>query len=106
MFHDSFIANLKTFVNIFIYSGIIFMAQSLHVKKRLDKKHGICNIISMTQGELAKKYGISRQYLNGVLRGRIIPSIKLAEKMAQDPEIGRSFFELKPQLKELLRRYI
>jgi len=54
----------------------------------------------MTQTEMAKKLGISRTYLNGILNGKRKPSIKLAKKIAK--LMGISYLELRKDIKEIL----
>ena len=56
---------------------------------------------TMTQKELAKKLGITRSYLNSILRGKRRPGIKLAKKIAATQ--GVSFFTYRPDLKEMLK---
>jgi len=58
----------------------------------------------LTQAEIAKKLGISRQYLNGILRGKVRPGVKLAGKIAE--ELNISFFKLRPDLKDLIKKYL
>jgi len=58
----------------------------------------------MTQEKLAYKLGVSRQYLNGVLRGKIKPSIRLAKEI--NKLIGKPFFDLRPDLRKLMREYL
>jgi transcriptional regulator with XRE-family HTH domain len=54
----------------------------------------------MKQGELAKRLGISRTYLNGILNGKRRPSIKLAKKISKIT--GKNFFEMRPDIKKLI----
>jgi transcriptional regulator with XRE-family HTH domain len=56
------------------------------------------------QIELAKELNIPRTYLNGILRGKRKPGIKLAEKISKELDIP--FFELRPDLKELLKSHL
>ena len=58
----------------------------------------------MTQGELAKSLGIDRTYLNGILRGKRQPSVELAEKISL--MTGKPFFDLRPDLKKLIKQYL
>jgi len=53
------------------------------------------NLARLTQEKLAKKIGISRQTLNAIEAGRSIPSLKLAEKLAD-------FFQV--ELNNLIKR--
>ena len=54
----------------------------------------------MKQKDLAKELGITRTYLNGILRGKRKPGIVLARKLAK--KRGESFFKYRPDLKEML----
>ncbi len=58
----------------------------------------------MTQGELANKLGIDRTYLNGILKGKRIPGVELAKKIVE--LTGKDFFDLRPDLKKLLKEYL
>ncbi len=58
----------------------------------------------MTQGELAKTLGIDRTYLNGILRGKRYPGVELAKKISQIT--GKPFFDLRPDLKKLIKEYL
>ena len=58
----------------------------------------------MKQNILAKKIGISRTYLNGVLRGKKIPSIELAKRISKIT--GKDFFDLRPELKKLIKEFL
>jgi transcriptional regulator with XRE-family HTH domain len=58
----------------------------------------------MNQGKLAKKLGIPRSYLNGILRGKRQPGVRLAEKIVA--ETGIDFFKLRPDLKRLVKEYL
>ena len=58
----------------------------------------------MKQKKLANKIGISRTYLNGILKGKRTPSIELAEKIAKIT--GRNFFEFRPDLKRLIKSHL
>jgi transcriptional regulator with XRE-family HTH domain len=58
----------------------------------------------MTQSELAKQLGIDRAYLNGILRGKRFPGVKLAEKISQIT--GKNFFDLRPDLKKLMKEHL
>lgn len=58
----------------------------------------------MNQSELAKKLGVDRTYLNGILRGKRIPGIELAKKLSKIT--GRSFFDFRPDLKNLLKEIL
>ena len=57
----------------------------------------------MTQGELANKLGIDRTYLNGILRGKRQPSVKLAEKIEE--LTGKNFFDLRPDLRKIMKEH-
>jgi transcriptional regulator with XRE-family HTH domain len=58
----------------------------------------------MGQKELAEKLEIDRSYLNGILRGKRIPSRKLAKRIAA--LTGRHWLEFRKQDKELLRELL
>lgn len=58
----------------------------------------------MTQDALAKKLGIDRTYLNGIIRRKRQPSIKLAEKICE--LTGMNFFDLRPDLKKIIKEYL
>lgn len=58
----------------------------------------------MKQGELAKKLNIDRAYLNGILRKKRQPSIKLAEEICK--LTGMNFFDLRPDLKRLMKEHL
>jgi len=58
----------------------------------------------MNQKELAQKIGISRTYLNGILKGKRTPGIKLAKKI--NKITGKDFFEMRPDLKKLIKEYL
>ncbi len=58
----------------------------------------------MNQSELAKQLGIDRAYLNGILRGKRFPSVKLAEKIVK--LTGRNFFDLRPDLKRIMKEHL
>jgi transcriptional regulator with XRE-family HTH domain len=57
----------------------------------------------MTQEELAKKLGISRTYLNGILRHKRIPSRKLAKRIAGLTDT--SWINFRPSDKELIKEF-
>ena len=59
---------------------------------------------TMNQTELAERIGISRTYLNGILNGTIKPSIETAKKISK--LTGKPFFELRPDLKKLVKEYL
>jgi len=58
----------------------------------------------LKQREIAEKIGISRTYLNGILRGRRTPSVKLARKICK--MTGMDFFDLRPELKKIIREFL
>jgi len=58
----------------------------------------------MKQEGLAKKIGISRTYLNGILKGKRIPSIELAKRVSKIT--GKDFFDLRPELKKLIKEFL
>ena len=58
----------------------------------------------MNQTELAKELKIDRSYLNGILRGKRFPGVKLAEKICK--LTGRNFFDLRPDLKKLMKEHL
>lgn len=58
----------------------------------------------MKQSELAKKIGISRTYLNGILKGKRTPGIELAKKI--NKIVGKDFFEMRSDLKKLIKEYL
>jgi len=58
----------------------------------------------MNQGKLAEKLGIDRSYLNGILNGKRIPSVKLAEKLSKIT--GKNFFDFRPDLKKLVKNHL
>ena len=58
----------------------------------------------MTQEKLAKKIGISRTYLNGILKGKRTPSVKLAKRISK--VTGKDFFDLRPELKKLIKQFL
>jgi len=65
----------------------------------------------MTQGELAKKLGIPRSYLNGILRFKRVPSRNLAKKISKFTGIPWIYFrpndlELLKELEESLKSFI
>lgn len=52
-------------------------------------------IKDLTQDDLAKKIGVSRQTINSIEKGRYVPSTVLALKLSQVFEIAvNEFFEL------------
>ena len=59
---------------------------------------------TMKQSELAKKIGISRTYLNGILKGKRIPGIELAKKISKIT--GKDFFEMRKDIKKLLKELL
>lgn len=58
----------------------------------------------MKQNDLAKKIGISRTYLNGILRGKRSPGIELAKRISKIT--GKNFFEMRVDLKKLIKELI
>ncbi len=58
----------------------------------------------MTQTILAKKLGIPRTYLNGILRGKRQPGVNLAKKITK--LTGKPFFDLRPDLRKLMKEYL
>ena len=58
----------------------------------------------MKQSKLAKKIGISRTYLNGILRNKRTPSINLAKKIVK--LTGKNFFEMRPDIKKLVKEFL
>ena len=58
----------------------------------------------MNQGKLAEKLGIDRSYLNGILNGKRIPSVILAEKLSKIT--GKNFFDFRPDLKKLVKNHL
>lgn len=58
----------------------------------------------MKQLELAKKLGIDRTYLNGILRGKRIPGIELAKRINE--LTGKDFFEMRPDIKKLIKELL
>jgi transcriptional regulator with XRE-family HTH domain len=58
----------------------------------------------MTQSDLAKQLGIDRAYLNGILRGRRLPGVRLAERICK--VTGKNFFDLRPDLKRLMKEHL
>jgi len=58
----------------------------------------------MKQTELAKILKIDRAYLNGILRLKRQPSVKLAEKICK--LTGKNFFDLRPDLKRLMKEHL
>ncbi len=55
----------------------------------------------MDQKKLAKDLKIPRTYLNGILRGKRVPSRKLAKKIAE--ATGRTWLDFRPNDKNLLK---
>ena len=55
----------------------------------------------MTQENLAKRLGIDRTYLNGILRGKREPGLELAKKISK--ETGIPILKLKPRLNKILK---
>ena len=56
-----------------------------------------------SQGQMARDLGITRQYLNGILNGRSVPSIRLAiaiEKYTKGRYRARKF---RPELAEFVK---
>ena len=53
---------------------------------------------------MAEKLGINRVYLSAVLTGAVQPSYKLAKQLAKIT--GRSFFDFRPDLKNLLKEIL
>ena len=51
--------------------------------------------------KMAEKLGINRVYLSAVLTGAVHPSVTLAKKLAKIT--GRSFFDFRPDLREILK---
>ncbi len=65
------------------------------------------NPIRQKYGEvkrMAEKLGINRVYLSAVLTGAVQPSYGLAKKLAKIT--GRSFFDFRPDLKNLLKEIL
>ena len=58
----------------------------------------------MKQLGLAKKIGISRTYLNGILKGKRVPSVELARKISKIT--GKDFFEMRKDLKKLIKELL
>ncbi len=58
----------------------------------------------MNQTELAQKIGISRTYLNGILRGKRTPGIILAKKIVKITR--KDFFDMRPDLKKLIKEFL
>jgi len=56
------------------------------------------------QDDLAKVLGISRSYLNGVLRKKRKPSLKLAEKISKLRNIKVT--DLRPEILENIKKYL
>jgi transcriptional regulator with XRE-family HTH domain len=50
--------------------------------------------------KLADELGINRVYLSAVLLGAQIPSVALAKKISR--ATGRSFFDFRPDLKDVI----
>lgn len=57
-----------------------------------------------TQSEIAKELGITRQYLNAILRGRMRPSLKIALKINQ--LLGVPLVSIRPDLKDVIKRLL
>jgi len=55
----------------------------------------------MTQDKLSDRLGISRGYLNAILRGKKEPGLKLAKKISK--ETGIPVLKLKPNLNKILK---
>ncbi len=69
----------------------------LHDKKKAIMKNRIKierAILDITQDELAKKIGVSRQTINSIEKGRYVPSTVLALKLSElfDKPINEFFF--------------
>jgi len=58
----------------------------------------------LTQQEIAKKLGVKREYINSILRGKRKGSIRLTERLSE--LTGIPFFDLRPDLKTLLKKYL
>ena len=58
----------------------------------------------MTQEQMAKKIGISRTYLNGILNRKRTPGIELAKRISQLTDKG--FFYFRPDLKKLFKELL
>ncbi len=58
----------------------------------------------MKQSELAKKIGISRTYLNGILKEKRIPGIELAKRISKIT--GKDFFEMRKDIKKLIKELL
>jgi len=54
--------------------------------------------------KLAGELGINRVYLSSILTGKVYPSIKLAKRITK--KTGKSFFDLRPDLRKLMREYL
>ena len=61
-------------------------------------------ISSMKQKELAEILGISRSYLNGILRKKRKPSLELAEKISKLSSIKVT--DLRPDILENIKKYL
>ena len=63
------------------YSGILFriFKENIRMKNRLKVERAILDI---TQEDLAKKIGVSRQTINSIEKNRYIPSTVLALKLS------------------------
>lgn len=53
---------------------------------------------------MAEKLGVNRVYLSAVLTGAVQPSYSLAKKLTKIT--GRSFFDFRPDLKNLLKKIL
>ena len=58
----------------------------------------------MTQDQLAQKIGISRTYLNGILREKRTPGVNLAKRISK--VTGKDFFEMRKDLKKLIKELL
>jgi len=58
----------------------------------------------MNQTKLSKKLGVSRTYLNGILRGKRTPSVELAKRIIKIN--GMDFFYFRPDLKKLFKELL
>lgn len=70
----------------------------------VDKAMDFCYNGNMTQTEFAKKLGIARPYLNAILRKKRKGSVRLCEEISR--EFNIDFFELRPDLKELIKKHL
>ena len=59
---------------------------------------------TIKQKDLAKALGIHRTYLNGILKGKRRPGVKLAKRITD--MTGKNFFEMRPDLRSLIKEYL